>query len=194
MRTPPPFTAALLLLLVLSLLSLTGCAGGTGSTIVPPPDPQFKHIVVIFQENRTPDNLFHDSVLIGRGADLASQGTNSQGQTITLQPTSLTQNYDLSHKHSAFVTQYDGGKMDGADLVTHYCAPGSQNCPCSQYATQHGISCPLPNPAFYYVDPAEVQPYFTMAETYVFGDNMFQNNQGPSFPACLLYTSDAADE
>jgi phospholipase C len=28
-----------------------------------------------------------------------------------------------------------------------------------------------------------VQPYFTLAETYTFGDRMFQTNQGPSFPA-----------
>jgi phospholipase C len=28
-----------------------------------------------------------------------------------------------------------------------------------------------------------VQPYFTLAENYTFADNMFQSNQGPSFPA-----------
>lgn len=28
-----------------------------------------------------------------------------------------------------------------------------------------------------------MQPYFTLAETYTFGDRMFQTNQGPSFPA-----------
>jgi phospholipase C len=34
-----------------------------------------------------------------------------------------------------------------------------------------------------YVKPADVQPYFTLAEQYTFGDRMFQTNQGPSFPA-----------
>jgi phospholipase C len=33
------------------------------------------------------------------------------------------------------------------------------------------------------VQQSDVQPYFTMAETYTFGDRMFQTNQGPSFPA-----------
>jgi hypothetical protein len=33
-----------------------------------------EHVVVIFQENRTPDNLFQDPVLIGRGADIVQQG------------------------------------------------------------------------------------------------------------------------
>ena len=36
-----------------------------------------QHVVVIFQENRTTDNLFQDSVLISRGADIASSGVNS---------------------------------------------------------------------------------------------------------------------
>jgi hypothetical protein len=33
--------------------------------------------VIVFQENRTPDNLFQDPVLIARGADIASSGLNS---------------------------------------------------------------------------------------------------------------------
>ena len=163
------------------LVFLSGCAS-SNNNVITPPSPQIKHVIVVFQENRTPDNLFQDPVLIGRGADIHSSGLNSLGKTIQLQPTSLTQNYDLSHKHDAYLAQYDNGAMDGADKVFVACQ-GAPNCPCSQYATQHGISCPLPNPPFYYVDPAEVKPYFTMAETYTFGDAMFQNNQGPSFPA-----------
>ena len=60
-----------------------------------------QHVVVIFQENRTPDNLFQDPVLISRGADIASSGVNSLGQTIPLSPIDLgtsgsnPQNYDL---------------------------------------------------------------------------------------------------
>jgi phospholipase C len=33
------------------------------------------------------------------------------------------------------------------------------------------------------VKPADVQPYFALAEQYTFGDRMFQTNQGPSLPA-----------
>jgi phospholipase C len=135
-----------------------------------------QHIVVIFQENRTPDNLFQDPVLIKNGADIAQSGVNSVGQTITLSPIDLgtagsnPQNYDLSHAHSAFVSMYDGGKMDGADLVP--CSPAA-NCPPNAH----------PNPQFMYVNPSDVQPYFALAEQYTFGDRMFQTNQGPSFPA-----------
>jgi hypothetical protein len=44
------------------------------------------HVVIIVQENRTPDNLFHDPVLIAAGADIASQGKTSTGKTVTLTP------------------------------------------------------------------------------------------------------------
>jgi len=131
-----------------------------------------QHIIVIFQENRTPDNLFQDPVLMSRGADIGASGFNSQGQTIELSPIDLgtagtnPQNFDLSHANSAFVSMYDGGKMDGADLI-----------PCISSA-----NCPA-NPQFMFVKPSDVQPYFAMAEQYTFGDRMFQTNEGPSFPA-----------
>lgn len=128
-----------------------------------------QHVVVIFQENRTPDNLFHDPILIANGADIASSGLNSKGQTITLQPGPLATNYDLDHSHPAFVEMYDNGKMDGADKISVTCQGGPQNCP--------------PNPQFWYVQASDVGPYFQLAETYAFADRMFQTNQGPSFPA-----------
>jgi phospholipase C len=135
-----------------------------------------QHVVVIFQENRTPDNLFHDPVLIARGADIASSGKNSLGQTITLSSIDLgtsgsnPQNYDVAHGHGAFIAMYDGGKMDGADKIR--CSPTAQ-CPPNAH----------PNPQFTYVNPSDVQPYFALAEQYAFGDRMFQTNQGASFPA-----------
>jgi phospholipase C len=169
MRWPVlPIARGTLLLAAVLLLIMNGC-GGSGST-------QFgatqhvQHVVVIFQENRTPDNLFHDSTLISRGADIASSGVNSSGQTIVLSPITLANNYDLSHAHYAFLAMYDGGKMDGADKIQISCAKGATNCP-------------PPNPQFMYVNPSEVQPYFQMAEQYTFADRMFQTNQGPSFPA-----------
>jgi phospholipase C len=137
-----------------------------------------EHIVVIFQENRSTDNLFHDPVLISRGADIATSGKNSLGQTIPLTPIDLgtaganPQNYDLGHSYPDFVAMYDGGKMDGADRIECFIAP-MQLCPPNLH----------PNAQFKYVNPADVQPYFALAEQYTFGDRMFQTNEGPSFPA-----------
>jgi phospholipase C len=142
---------------------------GATATVLPS-SGKIQHVVVIFQENRTPDNLFHDPVLIAKGADIASSGVNSSGQTIQLTATSLGIDYDLNHSHSAFLQIYDNGKMDGADQIPVFCSPGATNCP-------------PPNPQFTYVQASDVGPYFQMAEQYAFGDRMFQTNQGPSFPA-----------
>jgi phospholipase C len=131
---------------------------------------QIENVVVIFQENRTPDNLFQDPVLINEGADIASSGMNSKGQTIQLTSEDLKNNYDLSHAHSAFVAMYDNGNMDGADKIQVTCVKGA-------------VGCPPPNPQFVYVNPPDVAPYFQMAEQFTFADRMFQTNQGPSFPA-----------
>jgi phospholipase C len=166
---------ALLLIVVMGaagfLISLNGCGGVAANPNPPPPPPgKIAHVVIIFQENRTPDNLFHDPVLMSRGADIASSGKNSSGQTIQLTPVPLVTEYDLGHGHHAFLDEWDNGAMDGADKVAVGCPPENPNCA-------------PPNPWFQYVQASDVQPYFTLAETYTFGDRMFQTNQGPSFPA-----------
>jgi phospholipase C len=144
------------------LLSLNGCGGSSSGANQPGASSQ--HVVVIFQENRTPDNLFHGLP----NADIANSGVNSVGQTIVLEPIALANSYDLGHTHYDFLAMYDNGKMDGADKITA-CAPGSAGCPS--------------NPQFQYVNPSDVAPYFQLAQQYSFGDRMFQTNQGPSFPA-----------
>lgn len=123
-------------------------------------------MIVIFEENRTPDNLFHGLP----NADIANTGMNSKGRMITLQPERLANKYELSHAHSAFLAMYDEGKMDGADKIHVVCSTGAKKCPPA-------------NPQFKYVRQSDVRPYFQMAEQYTFADRMFQTNQGPSFPA-----------
>lgn len=156
------------------LLTQNGC-GSTQRTPI-------THVVIIFQENRTPDNLFQDPVLISRGADIVNTGMNSKGQMIRLGQVDLGTNgpnpthYDLVHAHSAFLQMCHLNKstgmcaMDGADQISVYCDAKFPNC------------LP-PNPQFKYVSPADVGPYFQLAEQYTFADRMFQTNQGPSFPA-----------
>jgi phospholipase C len=63
------------------LLSLNGCAGSSTSTKQAGSGP-LEHVLVIFQENRTPDNLFHGLP----NADIANSGLNSLGQTNPSQP------------------------------------------------------------------------------------------------------------
>jgi phospholipase C len=134
------------------------------------PVPKFKHIVIIVQENRTPDNLFGSNPTFEAGVDIASSGKNSSGDTIPLTAVPLAGCYDLSHSHLAFTQMYNHGKMNGADRIL-----ASTDLPCDLPA----------NPQFKYVDNSTgiVQPYFDMARSYGFANRMFQTNQGPSFPA-----------
>src|SRR5208282_4273666 len=177
------------------LLSLNGCGSSSTTTLtVPPPVSKIQHVVIVFQENRTPDNLFQGLCIAPYGNssacstnpsasqyDIASSGINSTQQTIPLSPIDLgtagssPQNYDLSHAHLAFTQMCDVNSagmcaMDGADQIMIGCQKGA-------------VGCPPPNPQFMYVIPADVQPYLTMAQQYTFADHMFQTNQGPSFPA-----------
>ncbi len=125
-----------------------------------------QHIVVIVQENRSVDNLFKGFP----GANTVASGKNQQGKTIVLRPVSLTAPYDLSHLHVAWISDYDHGKMDGFSAERMACI--------------HKRRCPSRKVASYgYVPRSEIEPYWEMAEQYTFADNMFQTNQGPSFPA-----------
>ena len=72
-----------------------------------------QYVIVIMQENRSTDNLFHGLP----NADIANSGYNSKGQKITLTSIPLQEDYDPVHEHPDWVAMYDGGKMDGADKI-----------------------------------------------------------------------------
>jgi phospholipase C len=157
---------------ILALLGMCGCAQNAvtatpASTVVSASSSQkIQHVVIIFQENRTTDDLFNGLP----GADTVRSGLNSKGQTVPLRPVNLTAPYDLDHTHSGFEQEYANGKLDGFNGENSTCAGGTLCAPASVRA-------------YGYVPQSQVQPYFTMAEQYTFGDEMFQTNQGPSFPA-----------
>ena len=155
---------------------LAGCGGGGGTTSALPPASTvqlipgsstphaIKHVVIIFQENRSVDNLFHGFP----GADTAQSGLNSNGQVVPLQPVHLSATFVLGHGHPTFVTEFANGAMNGFDHA--------KTVPCT--------GCPPPQlRAYSYVPKAEVQPYWDMAEQYTFADRMFQTNEGASFSA-----------
>jgi phospholipase C len=151
---------------------------------------RFEHVIVIVQENRTPDNLFQGLCAPPFGAS-GSCSTTPNATQYNIQtgdwldkhsPTGVTQplpvplgnTYDLSHSHGAFNSQCDGHpiacRMDGAGDV-----------PCSG-------TC-LSQPQFRFVENPRVgghgilDPYLTLATQYGWANYMFQTNQGPSFPA-----------
>jgi phospholipase C len=147
----------------------------------------FKHVLVIVQENRTPDNLFQGLCTppFGTAASCSTLPTASQYNIQTKgwlnknSPTGVTQpesvplanNYDLGHGHQDFHKMCDKDasgacRMDGASEVG--CIG----------------TCPS-HPAFKFVTNANaiLNPYLELATQYGWANHMFQTNQGPSFPA-----------
>jgi len=166
------------LLKVAALLSLLAPAGGFAQ--------QFQHVVLIVQENRTPDNLFQGLCVTPMTCSVTPSSAQydiqisnwldnrEPGGIIQPSPVELAENgFDPGHDHTSFNDMCDKNpgtgkcRMDGA--AGEDCADG--NCP--------------PNFAFRYVSNTGgvLNPYLTLATQYGWANYMFQTNQGPSYPA-----------
>jgi phospholipase C len=170
---------------------LAGCGGTPGTPAPPPtvpnraaPSAKITHVVIIVQENRSFDNLFHGFP----GADTASTGVTHNGTTVALTPVTLENGQDIGHFHYSYEVAYDDGKLDGFDLEQGY----------GFSATGAYVVVPeSPTFPYAYVPRAEAQPYFDLGSQFVVADRMFQSNSGPSFPAhqyLIAGQSDEADE
>ena len=128
---------------------------------------KIQHVVIVVQENRSFDDLFQGYP----GADTASSGLNSQGQTIQLQPVSLAATYDIQHFSSDYFAACDGtGSI-----------PGTQ-CRMDGFDEELASGSHLPpNPQYGYVPASESQLYFQMAGSYVLADRMFTSHLDASF-------------
>jgi phospholipase C len=156
-----------------------------GATIAYAQAPFFQHIVIVFQENRTPDNLFGSNPTFVPGVDLRGNGSHnapdcdgSEGG-IPLRAANLVTCYDVAHWHSSFTSMWNNGNMNGSCLIQIL----NPNCgvpTCPVHMSNH-MRCPQ----YQYVDNSAktVQPYFDIATYYGFANYMFASNQGPSFPA-----------
>lgn len=166
----PRFNLALsaaALLFIASILLWQGCGGsssgggggGGGGSL-----SNIRHIVFMVKENRSFDQYFG----LFPGANGATSGKISTGQTIALSPATDTMPYDLGHSwHDARVA-INGGLMNQFDLVLN----GNKN---GQY---------LGYTQFAQVD---IPNYWTYAQKFTLADNMFSSLTGPSFPN-HLYT------
>jgi len=135
---------------------------------------KFCHIIIVIQENRTPDDLFGANLTFENGVDLAGGGygifvQNNQVYREFFQntprdlngcvPGSTTQRcINPDHSQAGWVTDYHGGNMDGF---------------CHEYATSGDC------PSYSYVPQTDVQPYFDIATNYGFANYFFQTNEGP---------------
>jgi Phosphoesterase family len=155
----------------------------------------FQHIIIVVQENRTPDNLFGYWATSGgptncylpkpfAGADLVNwaPAPKDGGPPCNVQqPMNNGGAFDPGHEYEDWEADYDGGAMDGfchtiSNGITTY-----QSCPTSQ-----------PSP-YSYIQTSDVNPYYSIASTYGFANYMFQTNEGPSMVAHqFLFTGTSA--
>jgi phospholipase C len=154
---------------------LTACGGGgeaTGGIGPPPgtPTPAGGHlpsnVIVVVQENRSVDNLFHTLP----GIDTVDAGLNSKNQPVPLEAMPLQSSFDPTHTHRSFAVEYNGGLMNGFDAEKITCGMPPTNC------------VPATN-VYKYVQASDIQNYLQLAEEFGFADHVFQANQGPSYPA-----------
>ncbi len=138
----------------------------------------FKHVVIVVQENRTPDNLFGSMPAMSQcnsedpfepGVDIRNCGYDLSGNAIYLTSRHLHDDLNPGHGHSNWNDQCH------FDAVTQTCKmDGTCKNPPQHYTTDQ---------CFAYVQRSDVQPYFDIATSYGFANYFFQTNQGPSLPA-----------
>jgi phospholipase C len=151
-----------------------------------------EHVVIVIQENRSFDNFFStfpgaDGTKTGKAARMSAterQYCASQGMPPISKPTSVPlqetdlfgsgfgksgnfdYNTDLDHVHTGFMTDRDGGKMDGFDLT----GTGA-----------NGSGFPVCTYPYQYVNPSDIAPYWDIAKQYVLADHTFQTQGSGSF-------------
>ena len=166
----------------------------------------FKHIIIIVQENRTPDNLFGAGHGIGicntpnpfePGVDIVDGGYGYYVDTSGHERLGLICNMPLplSGWDAAIGDSVDPDHGYGAwtqDKTGKYIPPtggwgldydgGNMDWFCHVYPPSQDWlgTCP---PYSYVTRTTEVQAYFDIASTYGFANYMFQSSKGPSMPA-----------
>jgi phospholipase C len=168
---------------------------------------QFKHIIIVVQENRTPDSLFgvptqgncSQQNAFTTGADIVNGGMGyvpqSDGsykyQLICSTPFPLNgwdegvgALVDPGHTYTDWEEDYLGwepGVGYTNNLMGGFCHSFSYK--------PWGGACP----AYSYVRKSDVRPYFDIATNYGFANYMFQSHMGPSMPPHqFLFTGTSA--
>ncbi|MBV9719477.1 MAG: hypothetical protein JOZ77_09155 [Candidatus Eremiobacteraeota bacterium] len=131
---------------------------------------KIRHIVFIVQENRSFNDLFYGYP----GAYTVSEGKDSKGTTVELEPVSLRFTYEIDHSAAAMFAACDGrGKLPGT------------KCRMDGFDKEYVDRRPrgVKHPQYAYVPATDSKPYFDMAHEWVLADRMFQSQLDESFVA-----------
>jgi phospholipase C len=118
-----------------------------------------EHVIIIVKENHTFDNYFGKFP----GATGATSGKLSNGKEIPLTPAPDSLPFDLGHSHAEALRAFDGGKMDGFDLVEN--------------GTYQGYHL-----GYTQYDETSLPHYWAYAKAFTLCDHYFTSVLGPSFP------------
>jgi phospholipase C len=161
----------------LTAIALNACGGAwsslpSGSAPVGMPSTSgsspIKHVVLVIQENRSFDNFFA-KFPGAHGATRGKMKVHGVDQWVTLKQHALVTPTDIQHCHASFVTDYDGGKMDGFGSVYRgVCGARGQ---------------PVGKLAYQYVEESQIQAYWDIAKQWVLADETFQTQGSGSFTA-----------
>lgn len=129
---------------------------------------QIQHVVIIYMENRTPDDLFAGYArtpfppggTVGTALDVRDPLAKP-----TLAPNALGAHFDPNHYHAKGFVDEAAGDYGAVDLG---CTPGQ---------------CPPHASVFSYVPAPEPSPYLALISNFAYADHVLQSNAGPSFPA-----------
>lgn len=143
-------------------------AAGPAGRPTTAPSP-IQHVVLMIQENRSFNNFFAtfpgaDGSTTGQAAADKKCGI-SRNETVQLTEGPLIFPHDLRHSYKAYSVSRDRGKMDGFDKVLN---------------TNGRPECLL---AYQYVNPDQIVPYWTIAESYALAEHMFSTQGSGSFTA-----------
>jgi phospholipase C len=139
----------------------------------PPPLTPIKHVVIIYQENHSFDNVFGRMCAASGRCDGATEGTLPDGSTIPL-PTSPDVVPSAGHRTKAQAKAIDGGKMDGFANVGHCGESNGYRC-MSQF------------------NPSQIPNLSQLAQSFVLSDQTFQTASVPSFGAHIELVSAGLD-
>ena len=124
---------------------------------------KINHVVFLIKENRTFDTYFGTFP----GADGATWGKTSTGESVRLGHTPDRTPYDIGHRWQDVLKASDDGKMDRFDQV--------RNGNVSGYL--------LP---YTQMTESDIPNYFAYARNFVLADKMFSSVDGPSLPNHLF--------
>jgi len=159
----------------------TGATATATATATPTatasPTGSITNIVVIEKENRSYDNYFGTFPCSG-GPCGVSTATLSTGATYALTRGMDTTSTDFDHDYIPFITDIDGGLMDGFDKAPWCTSTSTPPYGCLIQQVQ-----------------ADIPNYWTLATNYALGDNMFPDIIGPSQPnhLAMLFASSFFD-